>query len=165
MADPFLAEIRILATNFAPAGWALCDGQLMPLRQNTALFALIGTAYGGDGRDTFGLPALQGRAPMHPATMNDLGLSGGVETVTLLVHEMPGHTHTVRGSEDDAAFKTPANMLMATGGVMYAGDNPNTTLAFETLAPAGGGLPHNNMQPYLTLLFCIALEGIFPSNG
>ncbi len=172
MSNPFVAEIRIFPFNFAPTGWAFCDGQLMPISQNTALFALLGTVYGGDGKSTFALPNMQGNVPMQPGqgqglSLRDLGEMSGVESITLLVSEMPVHTHTVTGDEDDGAFKTPANMLLGGGNQMYNGTNPtvNTNLAFQAVAPAGGGLPHNNMQPYLTLNFCIALQGIFPSQN
>jgi microcystin-dependent protein len=171
MADPFLAEIRIFPFNFPPKGWAWCDGQLLPLSQNTALFSLLGTTYGGDGKSNFALPDLQGRAPMHPGqgpglSLHDLGETGGSDTVTLLESEIPAHTHTLQGDEDDATFKTPANMLLAAGNSMYLGPNPtvNTSLAPEALTPAGGNAPHNNLQPYLTFYFCIALQGVFPQR-
>jgi microcystin-dependent protein len=165
--DPFVAEIRIFPFNFAPKGWAWCDGQLLPLSQNTALFSLLGTTYGGDGKSNFALPDLQGRAPMHPGqgpglSLHDLGETGGSETVTLLESEIPSHSHAVRGDEDDATFKTPPNMFVAGGNAMYVIGNPNSTLAPEALAPAGGDQPHNNLQPYLTFYFNIALQGVFP---
>jgi len=170
MADPFVAEIRIYPFNFAPTGWAFCNGQLMPLSQNTALFALLGTTYGGDGKSTFALPNLQGSAPMHPGqgpglSLYDLGQMGGAETVTLLESEMPAHSHTLRAVEDDGAFFTPVNMFLAAGNSMYVNANPNTTMAPQSLTPAGGSLPHNNMMPYLTLNFCIALQGVFPPRS
>jgi len=173
MADPFVAEIRIFPFNFAPRGWALCDGQLMPISQNTALFSLLGTNYGGDGRTTFGLPDLTGRAPMHPGqgpglSVHDLGESGGVETVTLLQSEMPAHTHTLRADTLDAGdtnVPSPnASIAQSSGGTLYQ-TTYNTQLAFSALTEAGGQQPHNNMQPYLTLNFCIALQGIFPPRG
>jgi microcystin-dependent protein len=168
MADPFVAEIRIFPFNFAPKGWAWCDGQLLPLSQNTALFSLLGTTYGGNGKSNFALPDLQGRAPMHPGqgpglSLHDLGETGGSETVTLLESEIPSHSHTLRGDEDDAAFFSPQGNFVASLNQMYiAGTTTNTTLAPEALAPAGGDQPHNNMQPYLTFYFCIALQGVFP---
>jgi microcystin-dependent protein len=169
MADPFVAEIRIFPFNFAPKGWAWCDGQLMPLSQNTALFSLLGTTYGGDGKSTFALPDLQGSAPMHPGqgpglSLHDLGETGGSETVSLLQSELPVHSHTLQGVEDDGAFKTPANMFLGGGNQMYLAPNPtvNVTMAPESLAPAGGDQPHNNMMPYLTYYFNIALQGVFP---
>jgi microcystin-dependent protein len=171
MADPFVAEIRIFPFNFAPKGWAWCDGQLLPLSQNTALFSLLGTTYGGNGKSNFALPDLQGRAPMHPGqgpglSLHDLGETGGSETVTLLESEMPAHSHGMRGVEDDASFLSPANMLLAAGNQMYAAaPAAGATHAPEALAPAGGDQPHNNMMPYLTCYFCIALQGVFPPRS
>jgi microcystin-dependent protein len=169
MADPFVAEIRIFPFNFAPKGWAWCDGQLLPLSQNTALFSLLGTTYGGDGKSNFALPDLQGRAPMHPGqgpglSLHDLGETGGSETVTLLESEIPAHSHAWRASISDGTNQTPVGEYLATGvGIgQYAAPGPLTTLAPESLAPAGGDQPHNNLQPYLTFYFCIALQGVFP---
>src|SRR5262249_2516880 len=171
MADPFVAEIRIFPFNFAPKGWAFCDGQLMPLSQNTALFSLLGTTYGGNGKSNFALPDLQGRAPMHPGqgpglSLYDLGQTGGSETVTLLESEIPSHSHTLRASLDDAdlAIPTPTRTLAKASGNLY-GPTPNVAMAPAALAPAGGDAPHNNLQPYLTLSFCIALQGVFPPRG
>jgi microcystin-dependent protein len=168
MADPFVAEIRIFPFNFAPKGWAWCNGQLLPLSQNTALFSLLGTTYGGDGKSNFALPNMQGNAPMHPGqgpglSLHDLGETGGSETVSLLESEIPAHSHGLLGVDDNGTFKTPGNMIFAGGNQMYL--NPaavNTSLSPQVLAPAGGDQPHNNMQPYLTLNFCIALQGVFP---
>ena len=170
MADPFVAEIRIFPFNFAPKGWAWCDGQLLPLSQNTALFSLLGTTYGGNGKSNFALPDLQGRAPMHPGqgpglSLHDLGETGGSETVTLLESEIPAHSHNLVAMEDDGSFFTPVGMYLAAGNSMYINQNPNTTMAPEALAPAGGDQPHNNMMPYLTFYFCIALQGVFPPRG
>lgn len=169
MADPFVAEIRIFPFNFAPTGWAFCDGQLLPLSQNTALFSLLGTTYGGDGKSTFALPDLQGRAPMHPGqgpglSLHDLGETGGSETVTLLESEIPSHTHSISASQADGFSQTPVNEKLATGiGIgQYAAPGPLTQLHPNTLPPTGGDQPHNNMQPYLTFNFCIALQGVFP---
>ena len=167
MSDQFLAEIRIFPFNFAPTGWAFCNGQLMPISQNTALFALLGTVYGGDGKSTFALPDLVGNAPMQPGqgqglSLRDLGEMSGVESITLLVSEIPVHTHGLQGSFDDANNTNPANRYYGRGNPVYAAPAALGTMAFQSLAPAGGGLPHNNMQPYLTLNFCIALQGIFP---
>ena len=170
MADPFVAEIRIFPFNFAPKGWAWCDGQLLPISQNTALFSLLGTTYGGNGKSNFALPDLQGRAPMHPGqgpglSLHDLGETSGSETVTLITAEMPAHSHGMRGVEDDASFMTPPNMLAAAGNQMYAPSPAGGTMALQALAPAGGDQPHNNMQPYLTCYFNIALQGVFPPRN
>jgi microcystin-dependent protein len=173
MADPFVAEIRIFPFGFAPTGWALCDGQLIPISQNTSLFSLLGTTYGGDGKSTFALPDLQGSAPMHPGqgpglSLHDLGEVGGSETVTLLQSEVPLHSHAWQASNSDATDQTPAGELMAvgTGGITtYAQPSALTALGAQAVAPVGGGQPHNNMQPYLTLNFCIALQGVFPPRS
>lgn len=172
MADPFVAEIRIFPFNFAPKGWAWCDGQLMPLSQNTALFSLLGTTYGGNGKSNFALPDLQGRAPMHPGqgpglSLHDLGETGGSETVSLLESEIPSHSHGLRADEDDATFFNPSGMFLGAGNQMYISASPtvNAQLDGNALAPAGGDQPHNNMQPYLTFYFCIALQGVFPPRG
>ena len=170
MADPFVAEIRIMAFNFPPKGWAFCDGQLLPLSQNTALFSLLGTYYGGDGTSTFALPNLQGSAAMGSGQGNGLserylGESSGTPNVTLLISEIPFHGHTMAGSQDRSdELTSPANRLPPGGGVdLYSasvGSPPQ--MALTALAPAGGGLPHNNMMPYLALNFCIAMQGVFP---
>ena len=169
MADPFVAEIRIFPFNFAPRGWAWCDGQLLPLSQNTALFSLLGTTYGGNGKSNFALPDLQGRAPMHPGqgpglSLHDLGETGGSETVTLLESEIPAHSHALVASQADGVERTPNGQLLATGiGISaYQTPGPLTQLSPNGLAPAGGDQPHNNLQPYLTFYFCIALQGVFP---
>jgi microcystin-dependent protein len=175
MSDQFVAEIRIFPFNFPPTGWAFCDGQLMPISQNTALFSLLGTTYGGDGKSTFALPDMQGNAPMQPGqgqglSLRDLGEMSGVESITLLQSEMPVHTHSIRAHNIDAAdTQNPSadtSLAQSNQGQAYqTGANANLTLmAFQSLPPAGGGLPHNNMQPYLTLNFCIALQGIFPQR-
>ena len=169
MADPFVAEIRIFPFNFAPKGWAWCDGQLLPLSQNTALFSLLGTTYGGNGKSNFALPDLQGRAPMHPGqgpglSLHDLGETGGSETVTLLESEIPAHSHGFRASLDpaDLAQPLPTRSLAKATANLYAAPPPNVAMAGEALAPAGGDQPHNNLQPYLTFYFNIALQGVFP---
>jgi microcystin-dependent protein len=172
VAEPFLSEIRIFPFNFAPTGWATCDGQLLPISQNTALFSLIGTVYGGDGKSTFALPNIQGAAVMHPGqgpglSNHDQGEMAGEETVTLLSSEMPVHTHSLGASQADGGDRSPADERFAVGvgGVqMYAAPGALTQLAPEATAPAGGSQPHNNMQPYLTLNFCIALQGVFPQR-
>ena len=170
MADPFVAEIRIFPFNFAPKGWAWCDGQLMPLSQNTALFSLLGTTYGGNGKSNFALPDLQGRAPMHPGqgpglSLHDLGETGGSETVSLLESEIPSHAHTIVGDEDPGNLLAPqAGMFLSrsSGGNAYHTPANVTNMSASLLAPAGGDQPHNNMMPYLTFYFCIALQGVFP---
>jgi microcystin-dependent protein len=171
MADPFVAEIRIFPFTFPPKGWAFCDGQLLPISQNTALFALLGTTYGGDGKSTFALPDLQGSAAMHPGagqglSTRVLGEIGGAESITLLGSEMPLHTHTLRATVEpgDNRLPSPTVALSAsTGAFAYVSANPSLTpMAVQALPPAGGSLPHNNMQPYLTLNFNIALQGVFP---
>jgi microcystin-dependent protein len=227
MADPFVAEIRIFPFNFAPRGWAHCDGQLLPLSQNTALFALLGTMYGGNGKSNFALPNLQGSAPMHPGqgqglSRHDLGETGGSETVTLIESELPAHTHAMNAQDSDADLDDPVNAVLArpfvtslsrtsgsgpepehaagaritqrlrswitrafsfvrarllhrttpdsnasTGDSLYKSPvtDPVVALAAASITPAGGSQPHNNLMPYLTLNFCIALEGVFPPRG
>lgn len=168
--DPFLAEIRIFPTNFPPKGWAFCDGSLLAISQNTALFSLLGTNYGGDGKSTFGLPNLTGRAVMHykqgpGLSDHDIGEVTGSETVTLQESEMPGHNHIVKvaGGEDAEVSKASENSFARTqGGMIYSSDNPNVNMNANAVTPVGGGLPHNNMMPYLALSFCIAMQGIFP---
>lgn len=171
MADPFVAEIRIFPFSFAPKGWAWCNGQLLPLSQNTALFSLLGTTYGGDGKSNFALPDLEGRAPMHPGqgpglSLHDLGETGGSETVTLLESEIPSHAHAMRAVSDPGDLADPTNRSIAragTGNPFQTVTNANLVqMAPQTLAPAGGDQPHNNMQPYLTFYFNIALQGVFP---
>jgi microcystin-dependent protein len=174
MSNPFVAEIRILACSFAPAGWAFCNGQLMPITQNTALFSLLGTYYGGDGRSTFGLPDLRGAAPMQwgqgpGLSLHDLGESGGEPTVTLLQTEVPSHPHALQASARPADLDTPGpqNALgRSTPAFVYkqpsGAATPQPLAAGIMGAPAGGGQPHNNMMPYQTLNFCIALQGVYP---
>ena len=173
MADPFVAEIRIFPFNFAPKGWAFCDGQLLPISQNTALFSLLGTTYGGDGKSTFALPDLQGNSPMHPGqgqglSLRDLGEIGGSETVTLLESEIPAHTHAVNGVTILSTTSTPANNMVlsrSVNGPAYADAAGGLqTFGPQALTPAGGSLPHNNLQPYLTVNYCIALQGVFPAR-
>ena len=172
MADPFVAEIRIFPFNFAPKGWAWCDGQLLPLSQNTALFSLLGTTYGGNGKSNFALPNLEGSAPMHPGqgpglSLHDLGETGGSETVSLLESEIPAHSHALSASTQDGTEPAPAGQKFAKGiGVgYYAAPGALTSLSPNALAPAGGDQPHNNMMPYLTFYFNIALQGVFPPRG
>ncbi|MBK7427710.1 MAG: phage tail protein [Saprospiraceae bacterium] len=169
MADQFVAEIRIFPFNFPPPGWAFCDGQLMPISQNTALFSLLGTTYGGDGKSTFALPDMQGNAPMHPGqgqglSLRDLGEMSGVETVTLLQSEIPFHNHSLMGVNDSGLQTSPVGAVPGRASIYQTTQAPSVNMALEMLAPSGGSLPHNNMQPYLTLNFCIALQGIFPQR-
>ena len=175
--DPFVAEIRIFAGNFAPTGWAFCNGQLMPIGQNTALFSLLGTTYGGDGRTTFALPNLQGMAPLQAGqgpglSLYDLGQSGGESAVTLTDAEMPSHRHTINALDSGGDQSNPANTIWAkaaTGrqGVNIYTQNLNNPAGLNPLAftAAGGSQPHNNMPPYLALTFIIALQGIYPPRG
>ena len=175
MSDPFVAEIRIFAGNFAPKGWASCDGQLLPISQNTALFSLLGTNYGGDGKSTFALPDLQGRAAMHPGqgpglSRHDLGQVGGSEFVTLLESEIPVHSHGLKASVENGTQGTlTPNISLASsvaGSLYHSNTSANLVqMNFQALALAGGSLPHNNMQPYLTLNFNIALQGVFPPRS
>lgn len=172
MSSPFVAEIRIFAGNFAPTGWATCDGQILPISQNTALFSLLGTTYGGDGKTTFALPDLQGRAPMHPGqgpglTDRFLGESSGSSTVTLIESEIPAHTHTTRvaGTLANSTQPTGRSPARSNGASIYRTADNLVAMGPGALAPAGGSLPHSNMQPYLTLTFIIALQGIFPPRG
>ena len=174
MADPFVAEIRIFPFNFAPKGWAWCDGQLMPISQNTALFSLLGTTYGGNGLSNFALPDLQGRAPMHPGqgpglSLHDLGETGGSETVTLLESEIPAHSHTLMSLGAPANRTNPIGNTIArvSAGNAYVppAGAPLVSMSDQALPPAGGDQPHNNMQPYLTFFFNIALQGVFPPRG
>jgi microcystin-dependent protein len=174
MSDPFVAEIRMFAGNFAPTGWATCDGQLLPISQNTALFSLLGTFYGGDGKSTFALPDLQGRSPMHQGqgqglSQRFLGEESGEETVTLLQTEMPLHTHASMGSSTLSNQQSPvANFWGGSSQnrhfVPFAQAN---TVAMNPLAlgPTGGSLPHNNLQPYLVVTFIIAMQGVFPPRS
>jgi microcystin-dependent protein len=174
MSEPFIAEIRIFAGNFAPRGWAFCNGQLLPISQNTALFSLIGTTYGGDGRTTTALPNLEGRAPMHPGrgpglTERRLGQIGGVETVTLSEAQMPNHNHIVSANSGRGDFSNPLNRVLARGqGAMSYQSNTTQNLVdlnSQALPSTGGSQSHNNMQPFLVMNFIIALVGLYPSRS
>lgn len=172
MSTPFVAEIRMFGFNFAPTGWAQCNGQLLPISQNTALFSLLGTFYGGDGKSTFALPNLQGAVPIHQGQGSGLseyfiGQMGGSEFVTLLSSEMPVHNHFVQAYDVDSADnRIPApNMSLGapgTGNVYSTSTAGLTQMAPQALSPAGGSLPHNNLMPYLVVNFCIAMQGVFP---
>lgn len=171
--DPFVAEIRIMANNFAPTGWAFCNGQILPISQNTALFSLLGTTYGGNGATTFALPDLQGSAPMHPGqgpglSLRDLGETGGSTTVTLLASEIPSHTHTLMSINDVGDSNQPAGngIARSSGAAVYATTAvPMVQMGGQSLALAGSSLPHNNLQPLLTLNFVIALQGVYPPRN
>ncbi|HEV2146107.1 MAG TPA: tail fiber protein [Longimicrobiaceae bacterium] len=174
MADPFVAEIRIFPFNFAPKGWAWCNGQLMPISQNTALFSLLGTVYGGDGKSTFALPDIQGSAVMHPGqgpglSLHDLGEQGGADHVTLLESEIPVHAHTLRASNQPGEDPAPngASLARSVGATLYQNNSSQNLVQmnFTQISVAGGSTPHNNMQPYLTFYFNIALQGIFPPRS
>jgi microcystin-dependent protein len=171
--DPFVAEIRIFPFNFAPKGWAFCDGQILPLSQNTALFSLLGTTYGGDGKSNFALPNMQGNVPMHPGqgpglSLHDLGETGGSDTVSLLESEIPAHAHTMMSLPAPANRTAPiGNSIARVQGTSgpYVQGSPTpapANMSDNAVAPAGGDQPHNNLQPYLTLNFCIALQGVYP---
>jgi microcystin-dependent protein len=166
MATPYLGEIRLVTFNFAPRGWALCNGQLLPINQNQALFALLGTFYGGNGTTNFALPNLQGRVPVHMAEDFELGQSGGEQTHTLVVDEMPAHTHTPVAASNAADRRSPVNHTWAGthGNDAYA-TAANASMNSAVIEVAGGGEAHQNMQPYLTLSFVIALTGIFPTRN
>jgi microcystin-dependent protein len=167
VADPFLSQISIVGFNFAPKGWAFCDGQLLPINQNQALFALLGTTYGGNGTTTFALPNLQGRVPLHFGKGYTEGQTGGEEAHTLIATEMPAHTHFPVGSAGIGTTPSPAGNLIAepTGGAKLYNTQPTGTLDSGSLALVGGGQPHNNLQPYTVLSFIIALQGIFPPRN
>jgi microcystin-dependent protein len=175
MSSPFVAEIRVFAFNFAPTGWAFCNGQLMPISQNTALFSLLGTMYGGDGKSTFGLPNIAGQVVLGSGQGQGLsdytqGQQGGEPFVTLLGSEMALHTHDMQGSIDDAQFQSPApdrELATSSPGFAYQSNSSSNlgNMNFQELTIAGNSLPHNNMQPALVLNYCIALQGVFPARG
>ena len=165
MSDQFLSEIRIMSFNFAPKGWAMCNGQLLPINQNQALFALLGTTYGGDGRVNFGLPNLQGRTPMHMGNGHTLGERGGEQAHTLSISEVPTHVHTANAQPSSANLAlAPGNAVPGAANIWGTAQNL-TTLGPASIGNIGGSQPHQNMQPFLTLTFCIALQGIFPSQN
>jgi microcystin-dependent protein len=175
MSEPFLGEIRMFAGNFAPQGWAFCQGQILPIAQNTALFSLLGTTYGGNGQTTFALPDLRGRLPMNPGqgpglSPRSLGQVGGSETVTLLTNQMPAHTHQLNASNQEGNASAPTGSLMSAfpsdaTAICYHDGNPNTTMSPQAIGATGGSQPHDNMPPFLCVNFIIALEGIYPSHS
>jgi microcystin-dependent protein len=164
MAEPFLSEIRIMSFGYAPRGWALCNGQLLPINQNQALFSLLGTTYGGNGQTNFALPDLRGNVPIHVGQGHTLGEKGGEQAHTLSISELPTHTHIFSASPSGADNPIAANNVLATAGNLYSAPGANMTALFPaTVANVGGSQAHLNMQPFLVLNFCIALQGIFPS--
>jgi microcystin-dependent protein len=166
MSEPFLAEIRIFGFTFAPRGWAMCDGQILPINQYQSLYSLLGTTYGGDGRTTFGLPDLRGRVPLHEGSGYSLGLKSGVENVVLTVAELPNHTHALNGTGNAGTTNSPAgNVFASTPDDRYAPATELVATGASVVANAGGSQAHDNMQPSLVLNFCIALQGLFPSRN
>ena len=166
MSEPFLAEIRIVAFNFAPRGWSFCDGQILPINQNQSLYSLLGTTYGGDGRTTFALPDLRGRTPIHFDSQHQQGQRSGEETHTLSANEMPQHKHILNGDSNAATTNTPSNTTyLASVANGYAPAQNLVAMASAAVTHVGGGQAHDNMMPYLTLNFCIALRGLFPSRN
>lgn len=165
MSEPFLGEIKIISWNFPPKGWTFCNGQLLPINQNQALFSILGTTYGGDGRQTFGLPNLQGRSPFHVGNGISLGELGGETSHTVNISELPAHAHSPVGVSTQANLASPVNNLWAMDGSNPFNAAANTTMNPASILPTGGSQPHENMSPYLVLNFIIALQGIFPSQN
>lgn len=172
MSEPFLAEVRMVGFNFAPRGWAFCDGQILPINQNQSLFSLLGTTYGGDGRTSFALPDLRGRTPIHVGqssvgTNHSLGQRSGEETHTLAANEIPQHTHTLRASSAPANSASPANNLLAMSNLpeAYREASNLAPMAATSTSNVGASQAHENMQPWLAVHFCIALQGLFPSRN
>ena len=169
MSEPFLAEVKIVGFNFAPRGFAFCDGQILPITQNQSLYSLLGTTFGGDGRTSFALPDLRGRVPIHvgqdAGANHTLGSRSGAETHTLATAEMPGHTHAVQASSDPADSQDPTNNVLANSAQLYRAAASTVDMVSGTMANTGGSQVHDNMQPYLALNFCIALQGLFPSRN
>ncbi len=166
MSEPFIGEIRMMAFNFPPKNWALCNGQSLPINENQALFSLLGTTYGGNGQTTFGLPDFRSRTPIHVGSGFVQGQVGGSESHTLISSQMPSHTHTLNASSSASAAAIPTNNSFANGTAkLYAAQNNGAVLQASTVGNVGGSQPHNNMQPYSVISFCIALTGIFPSRN
>ena len=171
MSEPFLAEVRMVGFNFAPRGWAFCDGQILPINQNQSLYSLLGTTYGGDGRTSFALPDMRGRTPIHVGRSNGgqdhlLGQKSGEETHTLSGAEMPQHTHVAQATNNPSADDNPTGKVLGQASLpLYAAYNSPNTMGSGMVANVGGGQAHDNMQPYLVVNFCIALQGLFPSRN
>jgi microcystin-dependent protein len=165
MAQPYLGELRIFAGNFAPVGWMFCEGQLLAISLYTSLYQLIGTTYGGDGQSTFALPDLRGRLPVHQGNSYTLGMTGGVEEVTLTMNQIPGHSHPMLGAIGNGTQTNPDNNVLASSTLMklYSGQSATTAMAPTSITSIGGSQPHNNMQPYLCLNYIISMFGIYPS--
>lgn len=169
MSEPFLAEVRMVGFNFAPRGWAFCDGQILPINQNQSLYSLLGTIYGGDGRTSFALPDLRSRTPLHTGVSNGanhgLGSKSGEETLNLAANEMPQHTHGAMASSTNSNSNIATANVLASALNLYADSGTNVTLRAGTVTNVGGGQAHENMQPFIALNFCIALQGLFPSRN
>jgi microcystin-dependent protein len=165
MSEPFLSEIKIMSFNFPPKGWALCNGQFLPINQNQALFALLGTTYGGNGQTTFALPNLRGQVPISMGSGHTLGEKGGSTSVTVNIQQLPTHLHALNATAANGSVATPTGALLAKFNNGYAAPASLTTLDPSTVTSVGGSQAHNNMMPYLVLNFCIALQGIFPSQN
>ncbi|KAA3663378.1 MAG: phage tail protein [Chloroflexi bacterium] len=165
MSEPFLAEIRIVGFNFAPRGWAFCDGQILPINQNQSLYSLLGTTYGGDGRTSFALPDIRGRVPIHVGNGHRQGQKSGEETHTLSAAEMPQHKHAIQASANTANSNSPSGHVLAQSIPLYSEPTNLVNMRSGTITNVGGGQAHNNMQPCLAVNFCIALQGLFPSRN
>ena len=175
MSEPFLGEIKMVGFNFAPRGWSFCDGQILPINQNQPLYSLLGTTYGGDGRNTFALPDMRSRTPLHRGEIHPLGQWGGAETVTLTANQMASHTHSVKGTAKEGTERTIGNkgdrlfakLANSSGDFIFRVPEASkmTPLAAGIVSVTGNGQPHDNMQPYITLNFCIALQGLFPARN
>ena len=165
MASPFMGEIRLVSFNFAPQGWAMCNGQLLPINQNQALFSLLGTTFGGNGQTTFALPDLRGRAPIHVGSGHTLGEKAGEQSHTLTIAELPTHTHSALANSGNATTPIPGGNLLAAANNLYAANTNLVALGPDMIANVGGSQAHQNMQPFIIVTYCIALQGIFPSQN